>query len=258
MIHGLYTATWGAIASEMRHQVVANNLANVNTPGFRADWAAMSSYRNRDEVRPDALRPDRRVLWTVGGGAMVAETRTAHTAGPAQETGRNTDLAINGNDGFFAIQRGEEVRYTRAGNFQVGARGELLTADGAWQVQGEGGAALYVNGTDFTVGRDGTVSRSRNGVSETLGQVRLVRFDRPDRLIKTGDTAFVAPEDAGMRAGGADVTVEQGFLEGSGTNSAEAMVQMIEASRSYEANMQFIRVHDQMLSLAASNIARLA
>ncbi|HOX07221.1 MAG TPA: flagellar hook-basal body protein [Planctomycetota bacterium] len=258
MIHGLYTATWGAIASEMRHQVIANNLANVNTPGFRADWTAMTGYRNLDEVRAEVARPDRRLLWTVGGGAMVAETRTMHAAGPAQETGRSTDLAINGDEGFFAVQRGEEVRYTRAGNFRIGPRGELLTADGSWQVQGEGGGLILVGGPDFTVGRDGTVSRVREGLTEEVGRVRLVRFDRPDRLVKTGETMFQAPEDAGVRAGGAEVAVEQGFLEGSGTNAAEGMVRMIEAFRSYEFNMQLVRAHDQLLGQAASGIARLS
>jgi flagellar basal body rod protein FlgG len=257
MMHGLYVSTWGAIGSELRQQVVSNNLANVNTPGFRPDWSAMSSYKNKDDVLGAANRPDRRVLWTVGGGAMVAETRTVYLAGPARETGRSTDLAIQGNEGFFAVQRGDEIRYTRAGDFRVGPRGDLQTADGTWQVQGEGGAALLVGGTDVVVGRDGTVSRVQNGVREELGRIRLVRFDHPDRLIKAGGTMFQAPEDAGLRPGGEEVLVEQGALEGSGTNAAESMVQMIEAFRSYEANMQFMRTHDQLLGQAASNIARL-
>jgi flagellar basal body rod protein FlgG len=257
MIHGLYTATWGAIASELRHEVVANNLANVNTPGFRPDWSSMSSYRNREEVGAELSRPDRRVLWTVGGGAMLAATRTLHQAGPTQETGRRTDLAIEGSAGFFAVTRGEEVRYTRAGDFRIGARGELVTADGAWQVQGADGGPILVGNTEFVVGRDGTVSRMRSGVAEQVGQLRLASFDRPDRLIKTGETMFHAPEDVAPRVGGEDVTVQQGFLEGSGTNAAEAMVQMIEAFRSYEINMQFVRVHDQLLGQAAGNIARL-
>jgi flagellar basal body rod protein FlgG len=257
MIHGLYVSTWGAIASELRHQTIANNLANVNTTGFRADWSALSSYKNLDEARTAAARPDRRVLWAVGGGAMVAETRTAHQAATVRETGRSTDLAIQGSAGFFAVQRGDEVRYTRAGDFRVGPRGDLQTADGTWQVQAEGGGPLVAGGPDVYVGRDGSVARVQNGVREELGRIRLVRFDHPERLVKTGGTMFQASEDAGLRPGGEEVQLEQGALEGSGTNAAESMVQMIEAFRNYEANMQFMRAHDQLLGQAASNIARM-
>jgi len=256
MIHGLYVATWGAIASQLRHEVIANNLANVNTPGFRPDWAAMSSHRNQEETRGELTRPDRRVLWAVGGGAMVAETRTAHVAGPVRQTGRATDLAIQGGEGFFAVGRGQEIRYTRAGDFRVGPGGELVTADGNWQVLGADGP-LNVGDADIQVGRDGRISRVRKGVSEDLGQLRVVRFDHPERLIKAGSNQFAAPEDAGLRPVGDELAVEQGCLEGSGTNAAEAMVKMIEANRSYEANMQLLRVHDQILGRAVSDIARL-
>ena len=256
MIHGMYVSAWGAIASELRHEVIANNLANVNTPGFRPDWAALSSYRNLDEVGGQANGPDRWVFPAVGGGAMVAETRTAHVAGPVRQTGRSTDLAIQGGEGFFAVRRGEQVRYTRAGDFRVGPGGELVTADGNWQVLGADGP-LNVGDADIQVGRDGRISRVRNGVSEDLGQLQVVRFDHPERLVKAGNSQFAAPEGAGPQPVGDDLAVEQGSLEGSGTNAAEAMVRMIEANRSYEANMQLLRVHDQILGRAVSDIARL-
>lgn len=255
MIDGLYVSTWGAIASQMRHDVVANNLANVNTTGFRADWATMTSYSNAEELRREAARPDRQVLWAVGGGGMVAETRTAHVPGPVHATGRSLDLALNGSNAFFALQRNGEVRYTRAGDFKVGSQGELVTSGGDWQVQCD--SQVNLGGDNVTIGRDGTISRVVAGVKEDLGKLRLVTFDNPERLVKVGQTQFIAPADANLRPAGEDITVEQGCLEGSGTNAAESMVQMIEAFRSYETNMQFMRVHDQLLGRAVSDIARL-
>jgi len=256
MIHGLYTSTWGAIASQIRHEVIANNIANVNTTAFHPDWTVLRSYPNLEEARGELSRPDRRVLWSAGGGAMVAETRTSSLSGPVRATQRSTDLAIKDEGAFFVVRREDAVRYTRAGDFQVGPRGELLTADGGWQVLGENGP-INVGDSDFAVDVNGRISREVIGQgSQDLGQIRLVRFEHPDRLLKVGGNLYEAPEDAGVQ-GAADCGVEQFALEMSGTNAAEAMVQMIEASRAYEANVQFMRSADQLLGEAASQIARL-
>lgn len=257
MIHGLYTSTWGAIASQIRHEVVANNIANVNTTAFHPDWTVLRSYPNLEEARGELSRPDRRVLWSAGGGAMVAETRTSSLSGPVRATQRSTDLAIKDEDAFFVVRRGDDVRYTRAGDFRVGPRGELLTADGGWQVMGDGGP-INVGNSNFVVDADGRISREVPGQgAEDLGRIRLVRFERPDRLLKVGGNLYEAPEDAGIQGAGDRGGIEQYALEMSGTNAAEAMVQMIEAFRAYEANVQFMRSADQLLGQAASGIARL-
>lgn len=257
MIHGLYVSAWGAMASQMRQEVVANNMANVNTTGFRADWASMRSYKNLDELHGEPATAGRQVLWTVGGGAMVAETRTSFKPGPTHFSGRPADLALEGDrNAFFEIERGGVKRYTRAGNFSISPRGELMTSDGNWRVSGEGGSGgVNVGSSDFEVARDGTVTDKRT--NDAIGRVRVVTFDRPDRLVKTDGTAFTAPEDAGLKPAGENASVEQGYLEQSSTNAAEAMIGMIEALRSYEANMQFVKMHDQLLGQAVSQIARL-
>lgn len=256
MIHGICVSAWGAVANQLRLDTTANNIANQDTPGFRPDWTALRSYRNFDEQRGEW--PDRRarLLWTVGGGGMVAETRTAHRPGPIHYTGNPTDLALAGDDTFFAVEREGQVRYTRAGNFQVSADGRLVTADGAWQVLGEGGGPLRVGGGDFVVGRDGEVTNPRTG--EGLGRVRVVRFESPHRLEKVGLALFAAPESAPPEpTAGTEAGVQQGALETSGTNAAQAMIRLIEAQRAYDMNMQMLRAHDQMLNRAVTDIARL-
>ena len=256
MIEGLYKSAWGALGSQIRQEAVANNMANVNTPGFRPDWVVMRSYRTRGELQSAAARPDRQALWQVGGGGMVAETRTAHRAGPVQRTGVNTDLAILADEGFFAIERDGQRRYTRAGNFRVNPQGELVTADGGWKVIGDGGP-LVVGDANFSVDRDGAVTRIANGVPEVVGRVAVVGFEHPDRLLKAEGTAFSAPEGVEPQSARPEVRVQQGALEMSGTNAAQTLVNMIEAMRSYEANLNFVRIQDQLLGRAVTEIARL-
>ena len=255
MINGLYKSAWGAMASQIRHEVIANNMANVNTPGFRPDWAVLRGYRTRSEAIGEAARPDRKVLWAVGGGAMVAETRTAHRAGPMRNTGLNTDLAITGNRGFFMVEKDEQVRYTRAGNFRVNADGELVTADGNWRVLGDGGSPVQVGSGNFQVGADGEVRSGTTG--EVIDTIALRDFQRPDMLQKAGENLFFAPGGAGELSNRAESRIQQGVLELSGTNAAETMVSMIEAMRAYEANLNFVRMQDQLLGRAVTEIARL-
>jgi flagellar basal body rod protein FlgG len=253
----MYKSAWGAVASQLCQEAVANNMANVNTVGFKPDGMVLRGYKTRSEAQHEALRPDRRVLWQVGGGAMVAESRTALVSGPVQDTGTSTDLAILGDRGFFAVEREGAVRYTRAGNFRVDAAGFLVTADGGWRVLDDGGSEIQVGGPGFTVGADGSIRRLNADGEEELARLALVDFEEPGRLLKDGRTGFVAPAGVEPLEARPDSRIQQGALEMSGTNAAATMVSMIEAARSYEANMNFVRVHDQMLGKAVSEIARL-
>jgi flagellar basal-body rod protein FlgF len=255
MINGLYKSAWGAMASQIRHEVIANNMANVNTPGFRPDWAVLRGYKTRSEAIGEAARPDRRILWSVGGGAMVAETRTAHRSGPLRSTGLSTDLAITENRGFFMVEKDEQIRFTRAGNFRVTADGELVTADGSWRVLGDGGSPMQVGSGNFQVGVNGEVRSGATG--EVLGVIALRDFERPDLLQKAGENLFYAPGGAGELQNRPESRIQQGSLELSGTNAAQTMVSMIEAMRAYEANINFVRMQDQLLGRAVTEIARL-
>jgi flagellar basal body rod protein FlgG len=263
MITGMYKSAWGATAAQIRHEIVANNMANVNTVAFRPDWAVLRSYKTRAEVLDLASRPDARVLWSVGGGAMVNRSLTAHKSGPVHATGNSTDLAILGDRGFFEVVRTDRVtgerytRYTRAGNFQVNSQGQLVTADGSWVVQSEAGGPIQVDNPDFLVDGDGRVRRLTPEGEEILGQVALRDFQDLRALNKTGENLFAAGPGAIELPARPDSRIEQFAIEMSGTNAAQTMVNMIEAMRSYEANINFVRMQDQLLGRAVTEIARL-
>jgi flagellar basal body rod protein FlgG len=255
VIEGLYKSAWGAFGAQIRHEVVANNMANVNTVGFKPDWVAFRSYMSAGQRRGEPVRPDRRVLWAVGGGSMIAETRTALRGGPIQTTGQSTDLAILGDRGFFAVEKDGEVRYTRAGDFRVGTDGKLITADGGWHLLDDAGGHITVGGADFTVGADGQI-RELGEEADEIARIGLVDFDDPGALLKTGRALFAAPDGVGPTELASGSRIEQGALEMSSANPAETMVNMIEAMRAYEANITFVRMQDQLLGRAVSEIAR--
>ncbi len=255
MIEGLYKSAWGAVGAQIRHEVVANNMANVNTVGFKPDWVAFRSYMSASQAAGELVRPDRRALWAVGGGSMVAETRTALRTGPIQITGLSTDLAIRGDRGFFAVEKDGEVRYTRAGNFRVGSDESLVTADGGWHLLDEGGDYIYVGKSDFSVGSAGDV-RGPGEDAEEIARIGLVDFEDPGTLVKSGRTLFTAPEGTARLEARSNSVIEQGALEMSSASPAETMVNMIEAMRAYEANISFVRMQDQLLGRAVSEIAR--
>ncbi len=257
MITGLYKSAWGALAAQIRQEAVANNMANVNTTGFRPDYVTMRSYKTRSEAQGLAARPDRRMLWAVGSGSMVAETRTAHKSGPLRHTGVSTDLAIRGSRGFFVVEKDGELRYTRAGNFQVNSRGQLVTADGGWLVRDAGGSPLQVGGPDFLVDADGLVRRLTPAGEQEIGRIDVREFEDPGALVKTAGTLFTAPEGVEPLSAPAEAKVQQNFLEMSATNAPRTMINMIEAMRSYEANLNFVRMQDQLLGRAVTEIARL-
>jgi flagellar basal body rod protein FlgG len=257
VITGLYKSAWGALGSQIRQEAIANNMANVNTAGFRPDWAVMRSYRSRAEQLDGAVGPQARAVWQAGGGGMVVETRTVQVAGPVQSTGVATDLAIVGERGFFTVEKDGQVRYTRAGNFRVDAAGRLVTADGGWRVLGEDGLPLEVGAADFRVDGDGRIRRTGREGEEEVGQFALADFEDPAVLTRTDGVRFAAPAGAARPAEAGSVRVEQGALEMSGTNAAQTMIGMIEALRSYEANLNFVRIQDQLLGRAVTEIARL-
>ena len=256
MITGFYTSAGGAVTQGIRHGVVANNLANVDTVGFRRDVTVISTLPPEGERAGLPLLERSRFFESLGGGALPTTTHTVHEPGKVRQTGRSLDVAITGS-GFFRVRRADgSLAYTRAGNFHLAPDGRLLTADGQAEVLGQGRTAIQLPDENVQIGRDGTLRR--DGVE--LGRLGLVRFAEPSRLEKVGENLFVAgawaEAEGGVGAG--EVEVQQGQLEISGANAMESMVAMIEALRAYEANMSFIRIQDQTLARAVADLGRLS
>jgi len=254
MITGFYTSAGGAVTQGIRHGVVANNLANVDTVGFRRDVTVISTVPPEGERAGLPLLERSRLFESLGGGALPTTTHTVHEPGKMRQTGRPLDVAIAG-AGFFRVRRANgSLAYTRAGNFRLAPDGRLLTADGLSEVLGDGGSAIQLPDENVQIGRDGAIRRD----GAELGRLGLVRFAEPSRLEKVGENLFVAGARAEGGIGAGEVEVQQGQLEISGANAMESMVAMIEALRAYEANMSFIRIQDQTLARAVADLGRLS
>lgn len=256
MIRGLYTACAGMLAQQARQDVVANNLANINTPGFKKDVVVYRAFPTMLVKRIGELRDTGQgekpappvTTGKLGTGSAVAEIVTDLSTGSLQKTDNPLDIAL-GSDGYFVVQTPNGERYTRDGCFKLDSNGILTTSQG-YPVLGKTGI-IEVGEKQVTVDKRGNV----NAGDELLDTLRVVRFGNPRSLVKIGDNLF--------EAGGqtpAEVTepqVLQGYLELSNVNSVKEMVELITVVRAYEANQKVIQAEDQTLDAAVNRVGTL-
>jgi len=237
----IYTAAAGARALVQRQDGIANNLANANTPGFRADQVAFRAVPVRGEGAPT------RVV------SLEASAGYDDSSGPIEQTGRNLDVAVMGK-GYLAVQAPDGTEaYTRAGALQVNDQGVLVTSAGL-PVNGEGGALNIPPASTVTIGRDGTVSaQGSTGPAQTVGRLKLVNPE-PGALRK-GDDGLLRLDGGEEAPADPTVRVAGGALEGSNVNVVEAMVGMIAAARQFETNMKLLTTAEQNDQRAAQLLA---
>ena len=257
----LWVAKTGLDAQETRMQTVSNNLANVNTTGFKQDRAVFEDLVYQNVRQAGAQNTQDAQLPTglsLGTGVRVVATEKEHTQGNLQQTGNSLDVAIEG-DGFFQVLRPDgTVGYTRDGSFQVNSDGEMVTSSGFGL---EPPLNIPDNAQDVTIGRDGTVTVSVAGQAQVqeIGQIQLAEFVNPAGLEPIGGNLFQetaasgAPQvgDPGLDGLG---SVMQGALESSNVNIAEELVNMIETQRAFETNTKSISTSDQMLQFITQNL----
>ncbi|MEJ5187530.1 MAG: flagellar hook-basal body protein [Candidatus Geothermincolales bacterium] len=240
MIRGLYSSYAGMRAWLLRQDVTAANLANVSSHGFKQDRAVFRSFPPREMValqgRDIGGGSNLQPLGPYSGGVLLGEVRTDFSQGALEETGVPTDLAVEG-EGFFAVQRGGRVLYTRNGSFHLdrdlylvdSAGGRVLDAEGnPIRVQGE--LLVREDGTFLVGGRE-------------AGRIGLFAFDDPLSLRKAGEGYFMAAQPPRAASG----RVRQGYLEASNVSAVDQMVQLIEGLRAYESNQRLILVQDRTL-----------
>lgn len=220
---------------EMR--IIANNIANANTTGFRQEGMMFSEYVREAD-----------------GGASVAMSAarvplTAQTQGTLEQTGGIYDFAIEG-DGFFLIGAPEGERLTRAGAFSAAADGSLVTADG-YPVLDAGGAPVFVppNATDLAVGLDGTLSAD----GRPIGQLGIVRPVADDAMIRSGGVLFEATD--GFEQVEAP-RVLQGFVEASNVDTILQVARMVEVQRAYELGQSFLEREDERVRTALKSLVQ--
>ncbi|MEO1969677.1 MAG: flagellar basal-body rod protein FlgG [Sphingomonadaceae bacterium] len=250
----LQVARTGLEAQDSRMRVIANNLANVGTTGFKRDRANFATLTYQD-ARVAGQKSSGETAYAtglnLGTGVAIQSTSQIMTQGTLNTTGNAFDLALDG-DGYFQIQMpGGKLAYTRAGNFTVSAEGQLVTQQG-YPVQPA--ITIPQGATSIAVSPDGTVSATLDGQSDPseLGQIQVARFTNPSGLQAIGDNFLVETGASGpveMAAGGENGRghIRQGMLEGSNVNIVEELVDMIECQRAYEINSKMVSAVDDML-----------
>jgi flagellar basal body rod protein FlgG len=256
MNYGLWSSVHGLRTSELRQAVIANNLANADTVGFKHDLALIQERRAaRSTVgghRPDAVA----MLDGLSGGNVVRRTVHSVQPGPLELTGNPLDVALGGSGrDFFSVQDGSEVRYTRDGRFTTNTDRELVLAagNGQYKVLNESGQPIVLpagEGGEVRIDRSGTV---RLG-DAPVAQLGIMEFADPARLRKVGGNLFDAQGEAPAPA---TVEVHPGAVERSTSDPVAGLVQMIEATRAYQLNATMIQMQDQMTSEAVQRVGRI-
>lgn len=236
MYRGLYTAACGMNYQLYRQDVIANNLANIDTTGYKKDEAVGLSFRERllHAIDRQGIRP----LGYTSPGVAVEEIYTDFSAGNYMVTDNPLDLAVSG-EGFFLIDGAGGPYLTRNGSFTRNAEGFLVTAEGEYVLGETGPIALH--GEQVDIALDGTIYVDR----EPVGRILVVMPEDPASMVKVGHNRFRF--DGDWMQAGVETTVLQGKLEQANVNPIAEMVKMIDVTRAYEANQKTISVMDDLM-----------
>jgi flagellar basal-body rod protein FlgG len=254
MMRALNTAATGMLAQQTSVDVTANNLANVNTTGFRRSRAEFQDLVYETMRTPGGTNADGSRLPSglqIGHGVRTVATAQTHVPGSMAQTGNSLDLAIEG-AGFFQVTRpGGDVAFTRAGNLKTDAEGRLVNVDG-YAV--EPAITIPVAATSITISPDGTVSVTlpNQSQSQQVGQLTLAGFANVGGLLQLGRSMFQPTDASGQpieaQPGQEGLgTVAQGFLEGSNVEVVNEMIDLISSQRAYDINLKVVTAADEML-----------
>ena len=261
MNKALWVAKTGLEAQQTRMSVISNNLANVNTTGFKRDRAVFEDllYQNVRQVGAQSSQDTRLPSGLqLGTGVRTVATEKIHTLGNVVQTGNSLDVAVQGRGFFQVLKPDGNIGYSRDGSFKMDETGQLVTSSG-YVVQ----PAITVpnNSISLTIGSDGVVSSLTPGSATPtqLGSIQLADFINPGGLQAVGQNLFDETASSGSPSTGTPGlnglgTVIQGALETSNVNVVEELVNMIETQRAYEMNSKAIQTTDRMLQFVTSNL----
>ncbi|HUW76061.1 MAG TPA: flagellar basal-body rod protein FlgG [Gallionella sp.] len=254
MIRSLWIAKTGMDAQQMQMDVIANNLANVSTTGFKGSRPVFEDLLYQTLRQPGAQSSQQTQLPSglqLGTGVKPVATERLMTQGNLTQTGNQLDVAISGAGFFQVLMPDGTTSYTRDGSFQTDSQGQLVTASG-FPVQPA--ITIPANATTVTIGQDGTVSVTQAGVATPvqIGSLQLATFINPTGLESTGSNLYQETASSGtpsttVPGTNGSGTLSQNYLETSNVNVVEEMVNMIQAQRSYEMNSKVITASDGML-----------
>ncbi|MCE5284095.1 MAG: flagellar basal-body rod protein FlgG [Deltaproteobacteria bacterium] len=261
MIRSLYTAATGMAAQQIDQDVIANNLANVNTTGFKKSRANFQDLMYQVYSKAGATSSTGVQLPAgieIGMGAKNISTQKIFSQGDYQQTGNTFDLAIEG-DGFFQIDDGNGgTAYTRAGNFKINKNSLVCNSEGLLLVPN---LTVPTGSVTITIDKSGQVnSTDSKGVTTQIGQLQLATFINPAGLSSIGRNLYTKTDASGEATVGnpnldGRGTISQGYLELSNVNLIDEMVKMITGQRAYEINSKSIQTADSMLGVV-NNLKR--
>ena len=261
MSRALWVAKTGLDAQQTRLAVIANNLANVNTTGFKrgrgvfADLLYQNVRQPRAPSSQDSQLPSGLML---GTGVRVVATEKIFTQGNIVQTENSLDIAIQGRGFFEILQPGGSTAYTRDGSFQVNSDGLLVTANG---LTVQPGITVPDDTQSLTIGTDGTVTITtiNSSTPSQIGTIQLSSFINRTGLQAIGENLFIETAASGAAQSGNPAqgglgSLVQGAIESSNVNVVEELVNMIETQRAYEMNSKAISTADQMLQFVSNNL----
>lgn len=292
MLRGLYTATAGMIAEQRRHDTVTQNIANINTPGYKQVNSISRTFPEMlVALQNNGQQPTSRNIGRLATGVFAEESLPSYAQGDIRNTGRNSDLSLKSNievndpatgqaipfdasgkyvnedgevmyrpEAFFSVMdNNNNVKYTRDGSFQVSANGELLTAQGYRLLNQAGEPITFPQGLSVDNLIINAAGAMTDGVNQ-LGQLGIKIVNRPQELVSEGGNTYRAEDEevADIRDLQQNDAVEmrQGALEGSTVDPTQSMVDLMAAQKAYESNQKVIQFYDKSLDKAVNEIGR--
>ena len=247
MDQGIYTAASGAIAMEDRLNIISNNIANLNTTGFKKDQMSFEQYMK--QLDTSSLYPGQ--YRTVPIDVIAVSSSIDLTPGPPVKTGNALDIALMG-DGFFVVNTEKGPRYTRAGSFQLSTENAIITPQG-YRVQGNGGdITIDPEKSDLVIDSMGKITQDQ----DELSTLQIVNIP-PEALERQGNNLFSVKEGF-MPQPVETVSLVQGSLEKANVEPISEMVEMIAASRAYESFQKVIRAANDAYSYSMHNVGTVA
>jgi flagellar basal-body rod protein FlgG len=271
MLRGFYGAAAGMIAQQQRQEMLTNNLANVNTPGFKAEQVSLRAFPNMliKAMNTEAHRGQAPTIGQLTTGVYLQERMPNFRQGDLMETGNNTDIALlqgvmpqpeSGRPGalFYTIENENgDLRFSRNGNFTMDGAGFLTTTEGHY-VLGTNGQRIQVGNEEFRVGEAGFIT---NDTGVQVGQLNVVYAEDPMQLVKEGNGLLRFEGEGNLPTaignGAISFQLQQGFLERSNVDATQTMTEMMGAYRAFEANQRILQAYDQSMDKAANEVGRI-
>ena len=260
----LRTAASGMYAQQLNIEVISNNIANINTTGFKRNKAEFQDLMYQDiplqtlSSRTAGVTTSSTNMIQVGNGVQPTSTQKIYKQGDLLPTNNTLDLAISG-DGFFQVRKADgTIAYTRDGSFKLDSEGQLVTSSGYLL---DPGITLSDSTASISVSRDGVVEvYETDGSSYVLGEIQLAKFMNPGGLKALGNNLYAETDTSGSPLLGAPSSegvgeIQQGFLEASNVDIVEEMINMITAQRAYEVNSKTVKAVEEMMTMA-NNLKR--